>query len=102
MGIATSGNYRNYYYHEGKKYAHTINPHTGYPALHNLLSATVIARDCMSADAYATAFMVMGLERAKAFVEARPDLDAYFIYADSTGSYQTYMTEGMKRYAAEE
>ena len=102
VGIASSGNYRNYYYHEGKKYAHTINPHTGYPALHNLLSATVIARDCMSADAYATAFMVMGLERAKAFVEARPDLDAYFIYADSTGSYQTYMTEGMKRYAAEE
>ena len=102
VGIATSGNYRNYYYHEGKKYAHTINPHTGYPALHNLLSATVIARDCMSADAYATAFMVMGLERAKTFVEARPDLDAYFIYADSTGSYQTYMTEGMKRYVAEE
>lgn len=102
VGIATSGNYRNYYYHEGKKYAHTINPHTGYPALHNLLSATVIARDCMSADAYATAFMVMGLERAKAFVEARPDLDAYFIYADSTGSYQTYMTEGMKRYVAKE
>ena len=100
LTIATSGNYRNYYYHEGKKYAHTINPHTGYPALHNLLSATVIARDCMSADAYATAFMVMGLERAKAFVEARPDLDAYFIYADSTGSYQTYMTEGMKRFAS--
>lgn len=98
VGIATSGNYRNYYYHEGKKYAHTINPHTGYPALHNLLSATVIARDCMSADAYATAFMVMGLERAKAFVEARPDLDAYFIYADSAGSYQTYMTQGMERY----
>ena len=102
VGIATSGNYRNYYYHEGKKYAHTINPHTGYPALHNLLSATVIVCDCMRADAYATAFMVMGLERAKAFVEARPDLDAYFIYADSTGSYQTYMTEGMKRYVAEE
>ena len=102
VGIATSGNYRNYYYHEGKKYAHTINPHTGYPALHNLLSATVIARDCMSADAYATAFMVMGLERAKAFVEARPDLDAYFIYADSTGSYQTYMTEGMARFTADQ
>ena len=100
VGIATSGNYRNYYYHEGKKYAHTIDPHTGYPALHNLLSATVIARDCMSADAYATAFMVMGLERAKAFVEARPDLDAYFIYADSAGSYQTYMTQGMERYVA--
>ncbi len=98
VGIATSGNYRNYYYHEGKKYAHTIDPHTGYPALHNLLSATVIARDCMSADAYATAFMVMGLEKARDFVEARPDLDAYFIYTDSTGRYQTYMTRGMERY----
>ena len=68
VGIATSGNYRNFYYHEGKKYAHTIDPKTGYPALHHLLSATVIARDCMSADAYATACMVMGLEKATRFV----------------------------------
>ena len=101
VGIATSGNYRNYYYHEGRKYAHTIDPATGYPALHHLLSATLIASDCMSADAYATACMVMGLERAKAFVESRPDLDAYFIYADSAGHYQTYMTQGMERYLAE-
>lgn len=98
VGIATSGNYRNYYYHEGRKYAHTIDPATGYPALHNLLSATVIARDCMSADAYATACMVMGLEKATDFVESRPDIEAYFIYADSTGHYQTYMTRGMKRF----
>lgn len=99
-GIATSGNYRNYYYRDGKKYAHTIDPQTGYPVQHSILSATVVAADCMSADAYATAFMVMGMESAQAFVEARPDLDACFIYADSTGRYQTYMTSGMKQYAA--
>lgn len=101
VGIATSGNYRNFYYHEGKKYAHTIDPKTGYPALHHLLSATVIARDCMSADAYATACMVMGLEKATHFVESRPDIDAYFIYTDSTGHYGTYMTRGMERYLSE-
>ena len=100
-GIATSGNYRNYYYHEGRKYAHTIDPKTGYPALHHLLSATLVAGDCMSADAYATACMVMGLERATRFVEARPDLDALFIYADSAGHYRTYMTRGMERYLKE-
>ena len=60
VGIATSGNYRNFYYKDGKKYAHTINPHTGYPIQHNILSATVIAKDCATADAYATAFMVLG------------------------------------------
>ena len=59
--IATSGNYRNYYHRNGKKYAHTIDPRTGYPVQHAILSSTVLAPDCMSADAYATAFMVMGL-----------------------------------------
>ena len=61
LGMATSGNYRNFYYKDGKKYAHTIDPRTGYPVQHNILSATVIAEDCMTADALATAFMVMGL-----------------------------------------
>ncbi len=101
VGIATSGNYRNYYYHKGKKYAHTIDPKTGYPALHSLLSATVVARDCMSADAYATACMVMGLKRATEFVESRADIDAYFIYTDEQGNFQTYMTRGMERYLAQ-
>ena len=64
--MATSGNYRNYYYKDGKKYAHTIDPRTGYPVQHNILSSTVIAKDCMTADALATAFMVMGLEEAEA------------------------------------
>ena len=98
VGIATSGNYRNFYYKDGKKYAHTINPHTGYPALNDMLSATVIARDCMSADAYATSCMVMGVEQATRFVESRPDIDAYFIYTDKDGNLQTYFTKGMERY----
>lgn len=97
-GMATSGNYRNFYYKGGKKYAHTIDPRTGYPVQHSILSSTVIAKDCASADAYATAFMVMGLDSAKAFCEAYPELDAYFICASEGGDFETYFTEGMKRY----
>ncbi|MGL4851510.1 MAG: FAD:protein FMN transferase [Phocaeicola sp.] len=97
IGMATSGNYRNFYYKEGKKYAHTIHPLTGYPVEHTLLSATVIAYDCTTADAYATAFMVMGVEEAMAFCKKRPDLKAYFICADKDGEYNVYMTDGMKR-----
>ncbi len=97
-GMATSGNYRNFYYKGGKKYAHTIDPRTGYPVQHSILSSTVIAKDCASADAYATAFMVMGLDSAKAFCEAHPELDAYFICAGEGDDFETYFTEGMKRY----
>ena len=100
-GIATSGNYRNFYYKDGKKYAHTIDPRTGYPVQHSILSATVIARDCMSADAYATAFMVMGLEEAERFANANPEIDAYFIYSDNDGKFKTFCTEGMKKYIKE-
>lgn len=100
IGMATSGNYRNYYYKDGKKYAHTIDPRTGYPVQHNILSATVIARDCMSADAYATAFMVMGLEEAERFANAHPDIDACFIYSDENGKLQTFLTKGMEKYVS--
>lgn len=98
VGIATSGNYRNFYYKDGKKYAHTIDPRTGYPVQHNILSATVVAKDCMSADAYATAFMVMGLKEAERFANAHPDIDACFIYTDENGDFQTYYTKGMERF----
>jgi thiamine biosynthesis lipoprotein len=98
VGMATSGNYRNYYYKDGKKYAHTIDPRTGYPVQHSLLSATVIAEDCMTADALATSFMVMGLEEAERFVDAHPAVEAYFIYSDSTGTNKTYFTKGMEKY----
>ncbi|MDM8326212.1 FAD:protein FMN transferase [Bacteroides gallinaceum] len=97
-GMATSGNYRNFYYKDGKKYAHTIDPRTGYPVQHNILSSTVIADNCAKADAYATAFMVLGLDSAKVICNAHPELDAYFIYTDDEGKLQTYSTEGMKRY----
>ena len=87
VGLATSGNYRNFYYKGGKKYAHTIDPRTGYPIQHNILSATVVAPDCATADAYATSFMVLGLDSAKQICNAHPELDAYFIY--TTGSSGT-------------
>lgn len=96
--MATSGNYRNFYYHDGKKYAHTIDPRTGHPVQHDILSATVIAPDCMSADAYATSFMVMGLQRAVRFVEGHDELEAYFIYATPDGQTAVYQTPGMKQY----
>lgn len=83
MGMATSGNYRQFYYKEGKRYSHTVNPHTGYPVEHKLLSATVFAENCMTADALATSFMVMGLEKAVEFVEQqKTSISAYFIYTD--------------------
>ena len=97
-GLATSGNYRNFYYKDGKKYAHTIDPRIGYPVQHNILSATVIAKDCATADAYATSFMVLGLDSAKAICERHPELDAYFIYATPEGENDIYFTEGMRHY----
>ena len=98
VGMATSGNYRNYYYKDGKKYAHTIDPRTGYPVQHSILSSTVDAEDCMTADALATSFMVMGLEEAEKFCKANPMIDAYFIYSGENGEFKTYYTDGMKRY----
>ena len=83
--MATSGNYRNFYYKGGKKYAHTIDPNSGYPVQHNILSATVIAEQCAVADAYATSFMVMGLDKAKEVLDRHPELMAYFIYSDKGG-----------------
>ena len=80
--MATSGNYRNFYYKGKRKYAHTIDPKTGYPVQHSILSATVLTNRCMRADAYATAFMVMGFEGAKKVLERNPDLMAYLIYDD--------------------
>ena len=82
--MATSGNYRNFYYEGGKKYAHTINPHTGKPAQSDILSATVIAESCAVADAYATAFMVLGSKKAKEILKKHPELQAYLILSDNS------------------
>jgi thiamine biosynthesis lipoprotein len=92
--MATSGNYRKFIIKDGIKYSHTIDPKTGYPAHHSLLSVTVIAPNCMTADAYATAFAVMGLEKSKIFLKTHPEMDAYFISADSSGKFQTEYTKG--------
>ncbi len=94
--LATSGNYRKFYEKDGTKYVHSINPKTGYPVISNLLSVTVKANDCMTADAYATAFMVMGLEKTKEFLAKYNELQAYLIYSDEQGNYLVYTTEDMK------
>lgn len=100
--LATSGNYRKFYEKDGVKYSHTINPITGYPVLHRLLSATIIAGDCMTADAWATACMVMGLEKSIEFFENQNVLQAYLIYGDEVGQYRVYMTEGLKGFVVKE
>ena len=100
--LATSGNYRKFYEKDGVKFAHSIDPKTGYPVLSRLLSATVLADECITADAYATAFMVMGLEKSIAFLEKDDELEAYLIYSDEEGNYQVYTTPGMREHILEE
>ena len=95
--MATSGNYRNFREENGRKIAHTIDPRTGYPVQHSLLSATVIADDCATADAYATSFMVMGVVKAMSHCTAN-NIEGYFIYSDENGILKTTMTEGFKKY----
>ncbi len=95
--LATSGNYRKFYEQDGVKYAHSIDPKTGYPVLSNLLSVTVQAGDCMTADAWATAFMVMGLEKTIKFLEEHRELQAYLIYSDTDGNLRAYITKKLRR-----
>lgn len=98
--MATSGNYRNFYFKGGKKFAHTVDPKTGYPVQHSLLSATVLAKSCAVADAYATSFMVMGFEGAKKVLEKNPDLMAYLIY-DDNGINRVWYSPGLEDKIAE-
>lgn len=95
--LATSGNYRKFIEENGVKYAHTINPKTGYPVLSNLLSATIVADDCMTADAYATICMVAGLEKSIDIINKTPELDAYLIYSNEKGEFKVFSTKGMDR-----
>jgi FAD:protein FMN transferase len=100
--LSTSGNYRKFYEENGIRYSHTIDPKTGYPVQHSLLSVSVLANDCATADAYATVFMVMGLEKSKSFITNRNDLEAYFIFTEEDGNFSTYFTEGFKKLIVEE
>ncbi|MBL0048827.1 MAG: FAD:protein FMN transferase [Bacteroidetes bacterium] len=96
LAIATSGNYRRFTIIDGIKYAHHIDPKTGYPTKNNLLSASIFSKECISSDANATGVLVMGLDRAKIFLKAHPELQAYLIYSDEFGNYQVYETPGLK------
>jgi len=97
MAISTSGSYRKFYEQNGIRYSHEIDPATGYPVKHSTLSVSVLANDCITADAYATAFMVMGVERGKEFLKKLPKLDVYFIYTAPDGSMKTYYTKGFEK-----
>jgi len=92
--ISTSGNYRKFFIKDGQKYSHTIDPKTGYPVHHSLLSVSIISDDCTFADAYCTAFMVMGIDKAKEFLVQHPEIEAYFIYTDSTNMNKIFYTDG--------
>lgn len=96
--VSTSGNYRNFYIENGKKYAHTIDPLSGYPIQHSLLSATIIAPTCIAADAFSTACMVIGLEKSLEMIKNEPSLEGYFIYTDKKGKMQVKYTPGFKKY----
>jgi FAD:protein FMN transferase len=99
MAVATSGNYRNYYEQNGERFAHTINPKTGYPVQHSLLSVTVIAENCATADAYATAFMVLGKEKALEITEEIKNLEIYLIYYNNkTEKNETIFSSGFEKY----
>ena len=103
VAIATSGNYRQFYYENNKKIAHTIDPRTGYPTNHSLLSTTVIAPTCMLADAYATAFMVMGNweEIMEVVNNAVPTVAVFCIFEDATGKHIEMASPGFEQYLQE-
>ncbi|TFH22547.1 MAG: FAD:protein FMN transferase [Bacteroidia bacterium] len=96
--LATSGNYRKFYEKDGVRITHTIDPATGYPKESKLLSVTILSDECMTADAYATACMAMGFEKAQSFVENQKGVDAYFIYGDELAAYKVWYSEGLKKY----
>ena len=98
IGLATSGNYRKFFKKDGKRYGHTIDPRTGYPAENSMLSATVISNNAMTSDGYATAFMVMGIEDALKLAEKLENVEAYFIYMDENNNEKTIHTSGFDKF----
>ncbi len=96
QALATSGNYRNFYVVDGQKFSHTINPITGYPVQHGLLSATVLAKDCMLADAYATAMMVIGTQASIELQKKVADLEILLIYNDEEGQVKSFVSPGLE------
>jgi thiamine biosynthesis lipoprotein len=99
--VATSGNYRNFKIIDNKKVVHTMNPQTGYPEDSDLLSVTIEASNCMVADAYATACMVMGVNRSKAFLEGNDELGGFLVYATEGDSLMVWSNKRFKRMTEE-
>jgi thiamine biosynthesis lipoprotein len=99
--LATSGNYRKFYVENGIKYSHTIDPRTGYPARNQLLSATIVADDCATADGIATACMVMGKERTIDFLNQHHEFDAFLVYSDEQGNFRTWATLNLIEYISQ-
>lgn len=97
-GIATSGDYRNFYEKDGKRYGHTIDPRTGYPAAQNILSATVVAENCMIADGYATALMALGSDKAVELAKSIPEIEYFLIYTDENDNHQIAYSKEMLNY----
>jgi len=97
-GVATSGDYQNFYIKNGKKFAHTINPVTGYPAEQNILSCTIVAEDCMTADGYATALMVLGMQEAVRIADTLNEFEYFLIYIDDNGNHKIRYSDGMIKY----
>lgn len=100
--LATSGNYRKFFVEDGVKYAHTIDPKTGFPARNTLLSTTVVCDDCISADGYATAFLVLGVEKSKELLKKLQGIEVYFVYSNQQGDYEVFFSEGMKKMIVEQ
>lgn len=98
-GLAASGNYRKFRVDSatGKRYVHTLNPLTGSAEQSDVTSSTVIAPTCGVADAYATAFMALGIEKSKELLKKLPEIEAYLTYTDSTSRDQLFVTEGFKK-----
>jgi len=95
--LSTSGNYRKFYIEDGIKYSHEIDPKTGYPARNTLLSATIIADDCATADGLATACMVMGKDKSIEFLNKYTNLEAYLVYSDNDGNFKTWITKNLRK-----
>lgn len=100
--LSTSGNYRKFFVENGIKYSHEINPKTGFPARNTLLSATVVCDDCITADAWATAFMVMGVDKSKEILSKLKGVEVYFVYTNPQGKYEIYSSEGLKKMIVEQ
>jgi FAD:protein FMN transferase len=101
LSLSTSGNYRKFYIENGIKYSHTIDPKTGYPARNTLLSASVVAADCATADGFATACMVMGKDKTIQFLARHPELEAFLVYSDDSGKFKTWTSQKLAKRISE-